>query len=704
MGLRHCASRATEGSATLILIVTALVRAAAAEDDLPELPEIVVTAERVERNVRLVPMSVTAVTSGEIEDAGIADLGDLSGEVPDLTVVDWGSRRNTFLYVRGIGSSRQGESAVGVYVDDVPLLSNGTFMTDLSGIERIEVLRGPQGTLFGRNTLGGVLNIITKDLPAEPGGSVGFSFGTDDVLELRGAFAGPLGRETLRLGLSAFGSSRDGYTVNDLTGDTVDDREATGGRLKLAWLPSDALEVTFGIDAESDRDGGYALTPLADVRSNPYHLMHDYEGYENRNVLGASIRINYAMPRAELTSVSAFRTWDLDFAVDQDFTAFDIMRSNWTEDQKQFTQELRLASREDAGAPRWLLGAAYFSEDSSDDRITDYGALAATIPLPFTRVAGDRDVSAADYENSGVALFGNVVWPAGDRLELSGGLRWDREEKSIDLDEYQVGSEVSSNSLVRSDDFDEIVPRAGLSFKVSEEATAYLNIARGYRSGGFNGTAMVPADETYGPEHSMNYEVGLKASSSDRRTGIDVAAFYITWDDQQVVQYLPSLDTVTRNAGESRSVGAEAEVAFRPRAGVEITAGLSYVDAEFVDYDDPIVPASYDGNKIPMAKEYDVSLAAKFRRTIRGDARLFARLALRAQGEFFWEPANAFREEPHQFVDLRVGLEHGKWDVTLWAKNLFDEDYASMVIAQGPLAVGQAGDPRTVGLSVKARF
>ncbi len=420
------AQRLAAGLVATVVVACAPVRLARSQDDSPELPEILVTAERIERPLERVPMSVTAVTSREIEDAGMADLGDISQTVPDFTVVDWGSRRNTFIYVRGIGSSRQGESVVGVYVDDVPLLSNGVFMADLSGIERVEVLRGPQGTLFGRNTLGGVVNVVTKPLPVDAEGALSLSLGTEALLEGRASWAGPLGSEELRLGLSVFGSSRDGFTTNDLTNNTVDDREAAGGRLKLAWFPSDSLELTFGLDAESDRDGGYALTSLADVRSNPYHVSHDHEGWEDRDVLGGSVRAKWSTGWGELTSVTALRTWELDSAIDQDFSEFDVMRSSWDEDQRQITQELRLASPGDAPGPKWLVGAAYFSENVGEDRVVDYGADAAFA----LRVPGDVDASSADRENSGLALFGNVVWPAGERFEVSGGLRWNSERKS----------------------------------------------------------------------------------------------------------------------------------------------------------------------------------------------------------------------------------------------------------------------------------
>ncbi|MHC4249673.1 MAG: TonB-dependent receptor [Planctomycetota bacterium] len=675
-------------------------RFARAQDDAPELPEIVVTAERVERPAERVPMSVTAVTSAKFEDAGMADVGDVSEWVPDFTVVDWGSRRNTFVYVRGIGSSRQGESAVGVYVDDVPLLSNGVFMADLGDVERVEVLRGPQGTLFGRNTLGGVVNVLTKPLPAEAEGTVAATLGTDGLLAGRASFAGPLGREDLRLGLSAFGSRRDGFTTNDLTGETVDDRRASGGRLKLAWLPSDSLEVTLGADAEFDRDGGYALTSLPDVRSNPYHLMHDYEGWEDRDVLGGSVRVKWSAAWGELTSVTAIRQWQLDSGVDQDFSPLDIMRSSWDEEQQQITQELRISSPVDHMGPRWLVGAAYFDDDTDEDRVVDYGANAAFV----VRAPGDIDTSAVDHDNSGVAVFGNVVWPAGERLEVSGGLRWNSEKKSVDVDAYSLNVVPATYQYAATEEFDELVPRAGVSFKVSEQANAYVNVARGYRSGGFNGAFAPPGSEAFEPEHSMNYELGYKMKSTDGRARLSASAFYISWDDQQVVQLVAPPLTVTTNAGESRSVGAEAEFAFRPVPGVEFSAGVAYVDAEFEDYDDPGAGASYDGNTVPMAREYELDLAATFRRSVGNDVRVFARVGVRAQGEFFWEPANAFREEPHQFVDVRLGIEHRRWDVTLWARNLLAEDYASMVFVQGGMAVGQAGDPHTAGLSVKARF
>lgn len=674
--------------------------------DAYELPEIVVTAAKIKQNIQDVPMSIAVLSSTQIEDAGITLITDVSDEIPNLYVVDWGSRRDAFVYIRGFGSSRQRDSAVGLYVDDVPLINVGTFLTELNELERIEVLRGPQGTLYGRNTLAGVINIVTKKPADEREGSASVAFGDYAHQDYRLAYRGPILQDKLFVGVSAVKSTRDGYAEDNLLGGTADEWDSSAGRFHFRWMPDDRLDVLLSADADADRDGALPLTDLAQVRQNPHHVSHDREGYQERDIYGPSILMNYKADNISLTSITALRRWNEESGMDQDFSPADILISDWAENQTQFTQELRLTSPESAAALKWLFGAFYFHDDFDEDVVVEYGADAAAYfgkPIPD----GFQNHKSSTFKSEGYALFGSMTYTVNNRLDLTAGLRWDHEARKLDHEGYDFFGGVvpgSEFSFSHEEDFDEVSPRLAVSYRWPQVLMTYASVAEGYKSGGFNSVSD-PADATYDPEHSWNYEIGMKSSWLGKTLNVNLAAFFSRWDDQQVVQFLPPNDMIIRNAGKSQSAGFEVEVSSRPLWGLQLTAGFGYVDAVFDEYDDAALGLNYDGNKIPVAPKYNLNLAAQYRHKLNGKINLFARAELQGVGDFYWDVANKLEEKAYELANVRLGIESKHWEVTLWGKNVFDEEYAAIAFqVPGFPAWGQAGEPRTFGIGVKTRF
>lgn len=670
-----------------------------------ELPEVVVTAEKMEQNIQNVPISIANFSAEQIEDAAITSIAGVSDEVPNLHIVDWGSRRDAYVYIRGIGSSRQQDSAVGLYIDDVPLINVGTFLTELAEIERIEVLRGPQGTLYGRNTLAGVINIVTKKLTNERKCSATVAFGDYGLQDYRIAHRGPIIRDKLFVGLSLVKSTRDGYSEDDLLGIDTDGRDSSSGRFNLHWTPDDRLDALFSIDAEMDRDGAIPLTDLTQVRQNPHHVSHNREGFQDRDLYGPSIRLKYNTTHASLTSITAWRKWNQESGMDQDFSPADVLISDWAEDQTQLTQEIRLTSP-DSSALRWLLGAFYFSDNFDDDVVIEYGANAAELlgsPIP----GGYQNHKYSAYKNKGYALFGSMTYTIKDRLDLTAGLRQDHEAKELDYEEYDFLGMVtpgSEKNFGHEEDFNELIPRVAVGYHMSSDLMSYVSATKGYKSGGFNSVSN-STDAVYSPEHSWNYEFGAKSSWLRRTLNLRLATFYIKWDNQQIVQFLPPNQTIIRNAGKSHSAGAELEASFYPLRELQLTSGFGYVDAVFDEYADPVLGINHDDNKIPVAPKYNMNLAAQYRREIHRKINLFTRIELQGVGDFYWDPANTLEEKAYQLVNIRLGVEGKHWGVNLWARNVLNEEYAAIALqTQGFPAWGQAGDPRTFGARISARF
>jgi len=684
-------------------------RKIAQEEKAPEeyeLKPMIVTAEKREENIQDVPVGITALSKMQIEDSGITSIKDLSLQIPNLNIVSWGTRRCSYIYNRGIGATNNAP-AVGFYVDDVAHFEWGTFDIELFDIERIEVLRGPQGTLYGRNTLGGVINIITRKPENRTEGTASLTFGDYDRRDYRMALRSPVIKDKLFFGLSGVYSERDGYTDNDFLSEEVDDRESISGRAHLRWLPADTLDITLSVNGENQDDGAYPLGQLDKVRSHPHHVSYDFKGKHESDLYGSSLRIAYKSPWFDLTSITGWQSWDNEDSADQDFTPADFFTSFADENHDQFTQEIRLASPENAGPLKWLAGAYCFNEDFDRDLITDFGVDAVAAGFVPALM---KNLSLAQFDNKGYALFGQVTYTIFDRFDLTAGLRYDYEKKEMDLKKFMEmggmavpGTEFEANP---DEDFSEWLPKFVAAYRWLPNLMTYASVTRGYRSGGFNESFVDPSDISFDPEYSWNYELGFKSSWLDNRIIMNMAAFYIDWKDQQVIQLLPTgAETSFRNAGESHSQGFEVEMIARPTTALDLIASFGYTDSEFDEYEDPIAGTDYKGNLTPLTPRYTYNIAAQYRHPLTGSIDIFGRVAVNGVGKSYWNDANTLKQDPYELVNARLGFETDHFEVYLWAKNIFDAEYEAIAFEfPGFPPLGQAGDPQIFGITLTGRF
>lgn len=656
-----------------------------------ELETMTVTAEKREENIQEVPASISAISEIQIEDSGIVSIDDLAFQIPNLHISETGDRYMSFFYIRGIGSIMN-EPTVGFYVDDVNYLNSGNFDTELFDIERIEVLRGPQGTLYGKNTLGGVINIITKKPGTQLESKASVGYGNYDSQNYRAAIRGPVVKDRLFFGLSGVKSKRDGFVDNTYLGTESDDRDGTSGRAHLRWIPTAAWDIMLSANAERLRDGSQAMAPLEEARQNLDKVSYNYDGYMDNDTNGQSLRVVYKSPWFDVTSITALRDWEFDSWVDYDYTAYDAMRGGAKYDQDQFTQEIRLKSPKDSGPLKWLVGAYYFNEDLDNDFILD-------ILMPMVMKIKQH----SKFYNKGHAFFGQATYTLFDKLGLTMGLRYDHENREIYWKgcTEMMGITMPMGELDADDDWEEWLPKFVIDYRFTPELMTYASVAKGFRSGGFNFVVTDPADIPFDPEYSWNYEVGLKSSWLDKRLIVNLAAFYIQLKDQQVLQTIPPAAYITRNAGESYSRGFEVELMTRPVNGLEFVAGFGYTDAKFEDYKDELAGEIYDDNRIYFVPEYTYNLAAQYRHT----SGLFGRLELQGVGKTYFDAGNTEKEGAYQLVNARIGYEWEHFDIYLWAKNLLDEEYISSAFDMGGGNwLGHGGDPLTCGITLTGRF
>jgi iron complex outermembrane receptor protein len=693
--------------ATLVFHLFSAPSAALAED--ARLETITVTAQKQEENVQDVPITISVFSDTALEERGIDDILELSRFTPNMLIRN---KYETDIVVRGISVPHQSvlQSNVGFYVDDVNYPITLMQNPDLYDVERIEVLKGPQGTLYGRNSLSGVINIVTRqpddEARAAITGEYGFydpAHGTSNSYRLRGSVSGPVVEEKLYIGLAGQLERSDGFMKNV----TSNDDEAAeinrlNGRVTLRWTPSDHWDISLIADYLHTDDGygynqyftpgmvwnGTGFSPV-DFSTDHHEIAWDGENVWDQESDGQTLRLKYSASAVDILSITGRKRWDADLANDAGISP--IPDGDWLSsyDTHAISQELRLSSNRGEARFQWLAGVYGFIEEFDIDSV----------------IALYSDFRYVDIENTGFAVFGQGTYTFFGRLHVTGGLRYDSLELEGDINGsyFNRGSMTVDLLDIRDeDDYSEVLPKASVSYDVTDDIMIYATAAKGYLSGGFNYAFVTSSDNfRYDPEYSWNYELGLKTSWFDNKLGFNVAAFYIDIEDKQIVEYLGGQRNIT-NAAEAHSAGFELELVARPAKGLELFAGFGCLDAEFdADFDSngDGIPDT-DGKKLPYAPDYNYSLGLQYFHP----SGFSGRFEVNYLDNFYSDAANEFEVDGYTLANARIGYLSDNYDVVLWAKNVFNEEYVSN---GGPYIygnVGVAGEPRMVGLTLNYRF
>ena len=674
-----------------------------ASNDKPlQLAPVVVTAEKRSENVQEIPASISVITDMQLTDSGITDIEELSSLTPNLYIANWGSRGNSFIFIRGIGAINN-DPAVGYYVDDVNYMDSRVFDSKLYEIERIEVLRGPQGTLYGRNSLGGIINIYTKKPDNETQAGTTQRFGNYNLYETDMYLRTPIFEDVLFLGLAGNYQYRDGYSYNNYLDQDGDSLRGLNGRAHLRWMPNQKLDALFILEGDRIDDGAYPITSLSEVEDDPHRFSQDVAGTDKRDSFGTSLRVNYEASAVTFTSITGYRHFD-DFAHnDQDFTPMPLATADETLHDDQVTQEFRFASPKNNGNWKWIGGLYGFYHERDDNLVLDF---APGVIIPGVAVTTDTD---SIVDTTGWAAFGQATYTLFDSLELSAGLRYDYERSAIDYKNKTNG--IEDNAFDDSLNNSTLLPKFQIAYHWTNDIMTYVSASRGYRSGGFNTSFLDASDRSFDPEYSWNYEIGAKTSWFKNRVNFNVAAFYIMLDDQQITVTLPNANSVVRNAGKSHNIGFELEGTALLYEGLTAEANFGYTYAEFQKYEDGA--NDYKGNRAPFAPLYTYFGALQYRRPLiedfkyfwnTGSLDLFARAEVQGTGPIYWDVANTIEQDPYELFNFRLGLETEHFDLIAWCRNAFDKKYAKVAFDSGMGPLGQAGDPQTFGLTLRARF
>ncbi len=685
------------------LLAATLISTAAWSQDTPGnnvIDEIIVTARHRTENIQSVPISMTAVSGNAIQEARITTLQGLEHSVPNLVFGETGSSGETHIGIRGIGDFSRNigfDTRVGVYLDGVFAGQSLAVDQGLVDLAQIEVLRGPQGTLFGKNSSSGAIN-ITSNRPelGETSGEIRLGAGNLDSTTGQAILNLPLG-DTAAARFSLYTQQQDGYIKNLFTGKNNMSSDHTIGRLRLRFQPSDRLDIDFSYDFRSQDNDLLFLEPDGDweiANGNPaaaanFVADQDADLIDENTGSGGGLTIDYTLANDHVfTSITGFRTVDRKVGSDEDATRLFTLDARYFEDEfDHITQEFRLASPEDQSF-RYVVGAFYFDQDAKTDRVIALGPGFGGPPEGVNAAVQDSGV-----DTNNLALFVNGDIDLADRWTLSGGLRYTDEEKDAQIDQFVFPgfglAEMIQENFSRKEDY--VTATLNLQFQASDNVLTYFTFSNGYKAGGYNVDLVPTVDDLFFEEETVNsFEIGLKSDLLDGRLRLNVTAFQAEYDDYQVFQFRfdPFSGTtalLVSNAASVTTKGLEVEGVAHFSDNFELAYGLGLTNAEFDDFpggatDINGAPVNIAGNTLPRAPEVTANLTARYHFTA-GSTDGRASLSYTHRGEQYFNPDNRenSRQASYGLVNASLDLDiNENWSVGVWGQNLTDEVYRGM--------------------------
>ncbi len=674
-----------------------------------KLPTVTVTAQKEPEDIQKLPVSVTAVTEDVIDQAGIRVVSDLGLYAPNVFFTEFTARKLSNPRFRGIGAS-PANPAITTFIDGVPQLNTNSSSYDLIDVSQVEFVRGPQSALFGRNTLGGLIN-VTSARPAFDRwrGTLSVPFGNFSAWDLRGGVSGPVIADKLSAGFSFDYGEREGYTVNDITGNDVDSRSAFTGKGQVLWIPNMNWEARVIVTGERARDGDYALNDLAALRENPFHTARDFEGHTDRDVFATTIQALRKGGPITLSSTTGFVNWKTQDVTDLDYSPFPAIVRDNTEEAFQFTQEVRLASSSarklsGSAALDWQAGVFLFTQNFDQDAINQYGA--GVLPgLPFPVV---EHAPRSELDDFGLGVFGQGTVTFSDKFEVIGGARLDYENKNADLNSFFEALPFPPSVVVTEDSFSNVSPQLAAVYRFQPGSMFYGTFTGGFKAGGFN-PASPPGAEAYDEEHSWNYEGGVKSTFANGRVGASAAFFYIDWNNLQLNVPNRSVpgQVYISNVGDAASTGFEFELNARAAEGIDVFGTFGYTHARFGSGTFSL-GADVSDNEIPNTPDYTASMGVQFGRSLNQSMTVYGRGEVVFYGAFKYDDQNTQGQDAYSLANFRGGVRSKFLFAEAWIRNAFDTTYIPIAFGIGPLApsgfLGENGAPRTFGLSAGVRF
>jgi iron complex outermembrane receptor protein len=689
---------------------------AAPQDDAKSggIEEIVVTAQKFSQNLQDVPISVTALNADALQRSGVVSLDSVQQYAPGLSMATVGSGFVSYTYMRGSGTNQidaGSDPSVAFFVDEVYVTGTAGAQFNLFDVERIEVLKGPQGTLFGRNAAAGAISITTKKPTATFDADASIDVGNYDLRTVRGAVSGPLAANgDLRFRLSGVLQNRGAFTEN-LAGDDPGTIKSAGVRGQLEYKTGDvSMLLTANLyTARNGMTNQFLATMVKAAFLRPeaiaalpagesfYKHFYNVDGFEDQDVFGLTGRLEWNTPIGTLTSISAYRYNKFDRAQDQDGTIAAAYELDSFEKDKSFSQELRLSNQTDR--LNWVVGAYLYDSttDRQDTIITgnDYAP------------AASRNLTSIDRSHlrvKSLALFGQATYKLTDAFSLTAGGRWTNDRKSVDR--FVRRFTTPAYSVSPKAEWSSFDPAITLTYEASPDLMAYASWRRGFKSGGFQTllpASAVLAETPFKPEKVNSYEIGVKSEWFDRHLRVNLALFRAEVTDQQILRVLGNSTNVIDNAGATRTTGVDSliNIVF---GDFRIDAATTYQEARFRQY--LTGTTSYAGRSQLRSPDLTGSYGAEYAINL-GEREIVLRGEYTYQSKSFFDAANTASYGLYQpgfgLVNARIAYRptDAGWEIAGWAKNITNERYFRNIAVSGTTGLAVPGDPATYGVSLR---
>ncbi len=735
----------------------------AAQRSTAAIEEIVVTARKREETLQETPVAITAFSSEALVARNISNLSEIAPHTPglsfDLGAGNTGGAFNAQVWMRGIGQSDflfTTDPGVGIYVDDVFYPRQLGSVLDLLKLERVEVLRGPQGTLYGKNTIGGAIRLISEAPSDKLQGEVSLTAGRYDRMDVSGSIDVPLLEGKLRTRLSVAVNNRDGYVERVLGEGDQGDIDSKAVRFMADWEVADNVQVVVIADATRKRQNAIAnfavdanpsalFTALWNVATGgdygPASLTGDMFKTNARGAnaseldnWGISTTVTWDLDDITVKSVTAYRDTDAFFGGDQDNSALDFLETTNDNEHDQFSQELQLSGRSFDDKFDWVTGLFYLRENGADtfDAALGIGlfegleALPGAIPgtpfgglgNPFNALLDINTIRDTEIKIESFAAYGQGSYALTDRLSATAGIRYSHEKKNFKVTVLRKSVNVftiAPGAAEPDDSWTEWLPRVGLDYKVAEDMLVYFSVARGFKSGGFNGrpSALAVAVDSFDPEYVWSYEVGVKSAWFDNRLIVNAAAYFNDYDDIQftaVCNDCGELVVVVDNAGKAEIKGFELEMTAALSENFLVNASTSYIDAKYNKLDSGVQGGITVDSNFPKTPEWTYSFGAMYTAAM-GDGSIMLRSDWSHQSKIDHVVNNSplLKQAGYGLLGARASYISADetWELAVFGTNLTNEKYTTNGLESiGFVGTADAnpGRPREWGVSLSYRF
>ena len=656
------------------------------------LDEIVVTDFKQNKR-NLTSTAVSTINVQQLHNQQIVNLKELTAVMPNFYMPDYGSYANTPVYIRGIGTKSKG-SAVGFYVDGVPHFESSAFNIDLSDIAAVNVFRGPQGTLYGRNTIAGIINVYTHNPLDYQRTRIKVGYGRyNDFIAQASNYA----KISEKFGISTAASyhHNDGMFTNHFLNEKADKLNEGEGRIGFYWRPTTNWLLHLNSTLTYSEQNGYPYAPYDIVKDELLPISYNRNSTYRRLISSTGLNAQYENNHISFNSQTSYQFIKSHQGLDQDFTPQDVYFVDNSYHQNMLSQELTLKSN-DKGRYQWIIGLFGMLLHSNQFAETSY----------FT-----RDFSTpTTYKNptAGYAIYHQSSYNIWRGLSATVGLRFDYEHAKTtynqDKTTLSTGVTTHAKDFVSSASFRQFTPKFTLQYLTNKDNLYYISITRGYKPGGFNTIFKTDAERTYDPEYSWNYEVGTRLKFLNGRLTAEADLFYIDWRHMQTTYTVPGVGNVIANAGHTDSKGFELSLAYHPIKSLQLNLNYGYTHARYLEYKKS-AREDFSGNRLPMVPNHTLSLNGTYTIMPAGwfDKIIF-NTGLTGLGRIYWADDNIVRQNFYATLNAKVSLTKGIFTWEVWGKNLTATNYMAYGFKASQGNYAQRGKPLTFGTAVSVSF